>query len=67
MPTPPPLFPNPYMDGTYGVLLAWNDAYTWADSLVLAFLFCEPPNIFMPTGCLPEEQQNPLSTILLPV
>ena len=55
------------MDGTAGILLAYNDIYQWAASVVFGDLFCEPPSLMMATGCLPSEQENILSVILLPV
>lgn len=64
MPAQPP---NPLQDGTIGILLADNDVTLWGNSLVLGFEFCEPPVPLVETGCLPEESQNMLSTILLPV
>jgi len=67
IPTPPPFPVNPFMDGTAGILLAYNDIYQWAASVVFGDLFCEPPSLMMATGCLPSEQENILSVILLPV
>ena len=62
MPTPTP---DPFEDGTLGILLAPQDAQAWSDSLVLAFEMVQPPT--MQGVALPEEELNNLSVILLPV
>ena len=55
------------MDGTFGILLAWNDEYTWEDCLIFASLFCQNRNPTYSGECLPEEQQNWLADYFLPV
>lgn len=58
--------PNPFQDGTSGILLSFSDIVNWSNGLVFQFIVVQPPNILIGEG-LPREQQNLLSIILLPV
>ena len=60
------LLNSTFTDGTLGILLAPNDVTSWVNSLVFAEIFVQPPNYTTGTT-LPQEQENFLSVVLLPV